>query len=60
MMVKVGDIIYDSKKEPVMVIFSDEEKELIKNMGDQTRFCSFPESITEVKIKDFMHIEQNI
>lgn len=44
MKVKVGNQIFDSEIEPILIKLSDEEKELITNMGDQTKFCSFPYS----------------
>lgn len=62
MRVKIGDTIYDSNKEPVMLILSDQDKELIANMAeDNSKYCSYPnkEEYTEnnfAKIKAFMKI----
>ena len=54
MKVKVGGRIFDSEKEPILIILTSEEKELIQNMGDQTRFCSFPKSINSQDIVEYM------
>ena len=43
MKVKIGDTIYDSSKEPIMLILSNKDKENISNMHeDATKFISFP------------------
>ncbi len=45
MKVKVGDKIYDGKKEPVMAILTDQDKENIANMLPEcTRYCIYPKS----------------
>lgn len=55
MKVKIGNTIYDSEKEPIMIILSDKDKENISNMHkDATRFCSFPESIDTKFIENWM------
>lgn len=42
MKVKICNTIYDSKKEPIMLILSKEEKEFIKNMHeDATKFLIY-------------------
>jgi len=58
MKVKVGDKIYDGKEEPVMIIFSKEEKEQISNIHPGLHggkeymhiFCCYPD--TEEWTKD--------
>jgi len=45
MKVKIGIKVYDSEKEPVMLILNEKDKINIKNMyPDATKFCSFPDS----------------
>lgn len=55
MQVKIGDKIFYSTEQPIMIILNSKEKELISNMGDQTKFCSFPRNFSEEEIKDFMN-----
>lgn len=44
MKVKIGDSVYDSAVEPVMVILSATDKENISNMlPDATKYASFPD-----------------
>jgi hypothetical protein len=55
MKVKVGAKIYDSEKEPVMVILSDGDKKNIENMFPEcTKFCSYPDSISNDDIIKWM------
>lgn len=55
MKVKIGDKVYDSLKQPIMLILSNEEKDLIRNMPESLRkFCSYPEGLTKEIIRDFM------
>lgn len=45
MKVKIKGRIYDSEKEPVMVILSDEDKRNISAMPpDSSKYASFPDS----------------
>lgn len=44
MKVKIGETIYDSETEPVMVILSDFDKKNISHMAvDATKYASFPD-----------------
>lgn len=57
MKVKIGDRIYDSNVEPIMLILDKYDKKNISNMKeDATKFCSHPddEEFTEGRIKKFM------
>lgn len=55
MKVKIKGEIYDSKKEPIMIILSNEEKWLIKHMIDENhKFCSYPDGEDASNIKKFM------
>ena len=57
MKVKIGDKIYDSNEEPVMIILSEDDKKNIGNMVPQaTKYCSFPDTCDIEKIKEFMKI----
>jgi hypothetical protein len=42
MKVKVGNKIYDGKKEPVMVILTEGEKKQIAEMGKAKKYCVYP------------------
>jgi len=45
MKVKVGNKVYDGKKEPVMVILSEGEKKQIADMHpDATKYCVYPDT----------------
>jgi hypothetical protein len=54
MLVKINDSMYDSNKQPIMLILEDYEKEHITNMGEQKKYCSFPEDYDIEIIKEFM------
>ena len=56
--VKVGDKIYDSSKEPVMVILTNNDKYNIVHMPkDYKKYCCYPAGLDEDKIKEFMKVE---
>lgn len=48
MKIKVGDKIYDGEKEPVMIILTDAEKELMmKNfiaIAEAHKYCVYPDT----------------
>lgn len=45
MKVKVGDKVYDSKNEPVMVILTRKDKSNIANMDlKASKYCSYPDT----------------
>lgn len=54
MKVKIGDTIYDSNIEPIMLILDVDDKNNISNMGEQTKYCSFPENTETEKVVQFM------
>lgn len=57
MRVKIGDKIYDSKKEPIMLILEEYNKNDIRNMHEDARkYCEFPDTMSEDEIKEFMKI----
>ena len=55
MKVKIGNNVYDSNEEPVMVILSPGEKDQITNMHpDCTKYCVYPDPWTSEEIKKWM------
>ncbi|AEO93657.1 gp398 [Bacillus phage G] len=55
MRVKIGDKIYDSEKEPIMLILEPYDKECISSMHqDATKYCTFPDGYTEEQVLKFM------
>jgi len=54
MKVKIGDKIYDSNVEPIMLILDDIDKQRISWMGDQHKYCSYPDGTEVNKIIKFM------
>jgi len=55
MRVKIGNKIYDSNDQPIMLILSPEEKALIRDMHPQaTKFCSAPDGLPAEVISMFM------
>lgn len=50
MKVKIGNIIHDSNKEPIMIILSKGEREQIANMAPEaTKYCSYPDTNKWIK-----------
>ena len=57
MKVKIGDTIYDSDTQPIMIILDENEKQLISQMDTKhSKFCVYPENYSEEEIKKFMEI----
>ena len=58
MKVKIGDKFHDSEEEPIMLFMDNDEKVQIANMGvEATKYCSYPESMSEVAVVTFMGSE---
>lgn len=58
MKVKIGEKIYDSNQEPIMLILGDDDKYNIENMLEEcSNYCSYPESMTEEDAEKFMETE---
>lgn len=58
MLVKIGDLIYDSNEEPIMLILDENDKRNISNMlPEATKYISFPddEEYSEYRIRKFMN-----
>ncbi len=55
MRVKIGNKMFDSEKEPIMVILSKKDKENICNMRQEdTKYCGYPKGASETAIEKFM------
>lgn len=55
MIVKVGNQKVDSREYPVLVEFTDEELEMIRNFDpEQTAIYSYPAESNEVEIEDWV------
>ena len=55
MKVKIGNIIYDSNDQPIMLILDENDRENISQMEEKaTKYCSFPDGSPEEEIKKFM------
>lgn len=59
MKVKIGEQIFDSEVQPVMVILSEEDKKNIATMGDAAKYCGYPDDWAVEDIVDFMKTEQS-
>ena len=58
MKVKIGNTIYNSENQPIMIIINDFDKRNINNMLPHcTKYCSFPAGMEEIIIRNFMKIE---
>lgn len=58
MKVKIGETIYDSESEPIMIILSSKEKKQISTMKKKDyKFCSYPDGMYVGLIHAFMEIE---
>lgn len=54
MKVKIGTKIYDSNDEPIMLILDEEDKNNISNIGEQKKYCSYPERMSVDDVVRFM------
>ena len=55
MKVKIGNKIYDSKDEPIMVILSEQDKTNIASMTPTAhKYCCYPDEIPVERIREFM------
>lgn len=55
MIIKLRDRRIDTNEEPATLILSEEEKACISTMGKQTKFCSFPDDMSEEEAKEFIN-----
>jgi len=55
MKVKIGNKIYDSENEPIMIILTEYNKHDISNMTDDAeKYCEFPDTMSEEDAREFM------
>jgi len=54
MKVKIGNTMVNSEVIPIMLILSSEEKSLISEMGEQTKFACFPKEYSRDEIELFI------
>jgi len=53
--VKIGNTVYDSEDQPIMVILTREDKKLISQMYDNCmKYCAFPDEMEPKEIEDWM------
>ena len=58
MEVKIEDKIYNSNKEPIMLILSQRDKKLIGSMFLKNhKYCSFPIRMSGSEIEEFMKLK---
>ena len=43
MKVFINDKVYDSEEQPILLLLSEADKKNIANMGDRTKYCSYPD-----------------
>lgn len=58
MKVKIGNTIYDSNLQPILLILEEEDKSNISEMGEACKYCSFPEECNTDDIVEFMKVEE--
>lgn len=60
MKIKIGDKIYDSNEEMIMLILDENDKENISNMSkEETKYCSYPENTEFEEVVQFMEVQED-
>lgn len=61
MKVKIGNTIYDTNDQPIMVILAEEDKKNISQMNEgYSKYCGYPESgYTVEEIEEFMKTDDS-
>jgi hypothetical protein len=55
MKVKIGDKIYSSNDQPIMIILTEYNKKDIRNMNeDAYKYCEYPDTMSEEEAREFM------
>lgn len=55
MQVKVDETIYDSTKQPIMIILTPKDKSNIANMAPEaTKYCAYPDNMSQESVKEWM------
>lgn len=58
MKVKIGNKIYDSSKEPILLILDEEDKRNLERMEEGAiKFLSFPKGMDLNEAKNFMKLD---
>ena len=58
MKVKIGDKVYDSETEPIMVILSARDRLNIAKMDPRcTKYCASPADMSDMEVHRFMRTE---
>jgi hypothetical protein len=58
MKVKIGNRVYDSNEEPIMLLLSEEDKSNISLMSPvHFKYCSAPGHLSQEAVLSFMHEE---
>jgi hypothetical protein len=63
MKVKVGDKVYDSLNEPIMLILNDKDKEKISGMVEVemlNQYCVHPDFMKKAEVIRFIKGEENV
>lgn len=50
-----GEHIYDSDEAPIIVEFTEQEKETVMDLGTQNKLISYPEDMVDEIIDQWMH-----
>ena len=59
MKVKIGNRIFDSNNEPIMIILGEQDRNNIKNMHENaTKYCCYPSNLEAETIENFMEIDK--
>jgi hypothetical protein len=60
MKVKIGEKIYDTENEPVMIILNDKDKQNIANMHPNAdSYCGYPDTLSEQEVERFMMFDRS-
>ena len=56
MKVKIGDTVYDSKDDPIMIILTEQDKQNIANMlPEATKYCQYNDEMISIdRIMEWM------
>lgn len=55
MIVKIGESVYDSSTQPILLVLSKKSRENIANMAESaTMYCEYPDGIPLEDIREFM------
>jgi len=55
MKVKIGDVLYDSEHQPIMIILTPLERDQVSHMSkNATKYCSAPYGMSEEDMGKFM------